>query len=182
MSCITSGFDKEKYALGMAAKQSANEHFKQKDFVKALKDYHTSLLYLLGLQNSPLKNGQVKNPDDVKEEDISDIDKDVSVIYSNMAACQVRLRKTNRTIECANAALKKNPFNKKAKFRLVQGYIAEGSLEKAKKLLDELEKDAPNDPAFKQERQNIATKEKEAKSKQRKELAGMFDRKKPSKD
>ncbi|KAI8326394.1 hypothetical protein GQ54DRAFT_72931 [Martensiomyces pterosporus] len=175
MAGPTRGFDQEKYDLGMDAKRSANEHFKENEFVK---DYHKALLYLLGLQNSPLSRSGPRDTETVKEEDITDLDKEVSAIYSNMAACQVRLGKTARIIECANSALKRNPFNKKAKFRLVQGYIAEGTLEGAKKLLDELEKDSPEDPAFKAERRNIAAKEKEAAAKQRRELAGMFDRSK----
>ncbi|KAJ1876990.1 hypothetical protein LPJ57_004188, partial [Coemansia sp. RSA 486] len=63
-----------------------------------------------------------------------------------------------------------------AKFRLVQGYVREGSVIKAAKLLDELEKDSPNDAAFAAERRNIVAKEAEAEKKQRKEFAGMFDR------
>ncbi|ORX73637.1 hypothetical protein DL89DRAFT_263668 [Linderina pennispora] len=110
------------------------------------------------------------------EDDISDLDKQISVIYSNMAACQVRLKKVGRAVECAETALKRNKFNTKAKFRLVQGLIEEGSLIKAGSLLDELEKDKPDDAAFKNERAKIAAKEKEAEAKQRKELGGMFDR------
>ncbi|KAJ1931466.1 hypothetical protein FBU59_006699, partial [Linderina macrospora] len=168
----TSGFDQKKYDQGLDEKKAANEKFKAGDFVGALRGYHRTLLYWLGLNSNPM-GGTAQNEADIDSEDkVSDLDKQISLIYSNMAACQVRLHKADRAVECAESALKRNKFNEKAKFRLVQGLIEGGSLLKAMSLLDELEKGKPNDPAFKNERAKIAVKEKEAAAKQRKELGG----------
>ncbi|KAJ1806437.1 hypothetical protein LPJ56_005128 [Coemansia sp. RSA 2599] len=165
---------------GMQHKDDGNAHFKAERFQDALREYYNALLHLRGLDANAMSTAMPKNPEDVQEEDVTELSKDLSVIQTNMAACHVRLGRAARAIDCAQEALKSNPFNKKAKFRLVQGYVREGSLIKAGKLLDELEKDSPNDAAFAAERRNIAAKEAEAEKKQRKELAGMFDRAKKS--
>ncbi|KAJ2787624.1 hypothetical protein GGI15_000586 [Coemansia interrupta] len=160
----------------MKHKEAGNEHFKKGEFQEALREYYNALLFLRGLNNDVMATAVPKDPENLEEGDITELNKDLSVIQANMAACHVRLNRYTRAVQCAQDALKSNPFNKKAKFRLVQGYIREGSLLKAGKLLDELEKDSPNDAAFAAERRNIVTKEAEAEKKQRRELAGMFDR------
>ncbi|KAJ2336199.1 hypothetical protein GGI00_000971 [Coemansia sp. RSA 2681] len=166
-----------KYASGIAHKNAGNQLFKDESFAKALKEYYSALLYLRGLNANPMDlTSAPRDPEKPTEEDVSELDKDLSVIQANMAACHLRMERIERVVACADAALKANPFNKKAKFRLAQGYVREGSIPKAEKLLDELEKDAPRDAAFAAERKLIAAKEKEAESKQRKELGGMFDR------
>ncbi|KAJ2492736.1 hypothetical protein IWW37_001182 [Coemansia sp. RSA 2050] len=173
---ITSDYE-VKHASGMTHKNAGNQFFKDKDFTKALKEYYYALLYLRGLNANPMDLSTApRDPEKPTEDDVSDLDKDLSVIQTNMAACHLNLERIERVVACAEAALKANPFNKKAKFRLVQGYVREGSISKAEKLLDELEKDSPRDASFVAERKLIAAKEKEAESKQRKEMGGMFDR------
>lgn len=170
-----------KKANGMQHKAAGNEKFKAGDFTGALKEYHFALLHLRGLESG----GAMKKSRDPEsnplektcEEDVSDMDKDLAVILTNMAACQLRLNRVDRVVSCASDALEANPFNTKAKFRLAQGHIREGALIKAEKLLDELEKQSPGDAAFAAERRNIEVKEKETEGKQRKEFSGMFDRK-----
>ncbi|KAJ2880294.1 hypothetical protein IWW38_005974 [Coemansia aciculifera] len=166
-----------KYAKGIAHKDAGNQLFKEEQFIKALKEYYNALLHLRGLNANPLDlAGAPRDPEKPTEEDVSELDKDLSVIQANMAACHLRTERFDRVVACAEAALKANPFNKKAKFRLAQGYVREGAIPKAEKLLDELEKDAPRDASFAAERKLIKEKEKEAEAKQRKELGGMFDR------
>ncbi|KAJ2871192.1 hypothetical protein GGH93_005016 [Coemansia aciculifera] len=177
MSTQASSDYESKHASGMAHKNAGNQLFKDEDFARALKEYYHALLYLRGLNANPMDlTAAPRDPEKPTEEDVSDLDKDISIIQTNMAACHLRLDRIDRVVACADAALKANPFNKKAKFRLVQGYIREGSIPKAEKLLDELEKDSPRDAAFAAERKLIASKEKEAESKQRSEMRGMFDR------
>ncbi|KAJ2079848.1 hypothetical protein H4R24_003505 [Coemansia sp. RSA 988] len=166
----------EKRAKGLEFKNVGNQHFKASEFQQALKQYYYALLHLRGLNDNPLALSKAKDPEDIKEEDLTEHDKEISNLYSNMALCQMRLGKYDRVVNNANQALKSNPFNKKAKFKLAQGLIREGSVIKAAKILDELEKDNPNDPAFAAERRNIAVKDKEAEAKQRKDLGGMFSR------
>ncbi|KAJ2614544.1 hypothetical protein H4S08_001661 [Coemansia sp. RSA 1365] len=166
----------EKRAKGFEFKNAGNNHFKAGEFEQALKQYYYALLHLRGLNDNPMGLSMAKDPQDMKEEDVTEHNKELSNIYSNMAMCQMRLGKYDRVISNANQALKSNPFNKKAKFKLAQGLIREGSVIKATNILDELQKDNPNDPAFAAERRNIALKDKESDAKQRKDLAGMFSR------
>ncbi|KAJ2687676.1 hypothetical protein IWW39_002752 [Coemansia spiralis] len=166
-----------KHASGMAHKDAGNQLFKDKEFVKALREYYHALLHLRGLNANPMDlSATPRDPEKPTEEDVSDLDKDLSVIQTNMAACHLNLERIDRVVACADAALKANPFNKKAKFRLVQGYVRNREIPKAEKLLDELEKDSPRDASFVAERRLIAAKEKEAEKKQLKEMGGMFDR------
>ncbi|KAJ2233606.1 hypothetical protein H4R99_003223 [Coemansia sp. RSA 1722] len=165
-----------KHIQGMKHKDEGNIHFKAERFQEALREYYNALLHLRGLDSDVMSMTVPNDPDSMQEKDVTELNKDLSVIQTNMAACHVRLGRPARAIACAEDALKANPFNKKAKFRLVQGYVREGSVIKAAKLLDELEKDSPNDAAFAAERRNIVAKDAEADKKQRKELAGMFDR------
>ncbi|KAJ2853176.1 hypothetical protein FB639_006585, partial [Coemansia asiatica] len=136
-----------KRTQGMKHKDEGNTHFKAERFQEALREYYNALLHLRGLNADAMSTAIPTNPEDMKEEEVTEPSKDLSVIQTNMAACHVRLNRPTRAIECAQEALKANPFNKKAKFRLVQGYVREGSLIKAAKLLDELEKDLPKDTA-----------------------------------
>ncbi|KAI9472636.1 hypothetical protein BX667DRAFT_500202 [Coemansia mojavensis] len=162
----------------MNQKMAKGLEYKQEGAV-AFKAGHATtmrLLYLRGLNDNPMSVGKSRDPENLKESDITELEKEISTINANMALCQLRLERFDRIVRCANEALKVNPFNKKAKFRLAQGLIREGSIIKAAKLLDELEKDSPNDPAFAAERRQIDLKEKQAEIKQRKEFAGMFDR------
>ncbi|KAJ2352579.1 hypothetical protein IWW50_005428 [Coemansia erecta] len=167
---------KEKMAKGLEFKKQGAEKFKAGEFDKALRQYHYALLHLRGLNDNPMTVGSNRDPENIKEEDITELEKEISLINSNMALCQLRLGRLDQITRCANAALKANPFNKKAKFRLAQGLIREGAIIKATKLLEELEKDSPNDPAYAAERRQIEHKEKQSEGKQRKEFAGMFDR------
>ncbi|KAJ2145714.1 hypothetical protein IW136_000875 [Coemansia sp. RSA 678] len=167
---------KEKTAKGLKFKEEGATAFKAGNYDKALKHYHFALLHLRGLNDNPLSVGNARDPENLKEEDITELEKEISTINSNMALCQLRLERFDQITRCANAALKANPFNPKAKFRLAQGLIREGSIIKATKLLDELEKANPNDPAFAAERRQIQHKEKQSEIKQRQEFAGMFDR------
>ncbi|KAJ1836303.1 hypothetical protein IWW55_000736 [Coemansia sp. RSA 2706] len=166
----------KKIEQGLKFKDEGGSEFKAGNFSQALKKYHYALLYLRGLNDSLLGLTRDRNPENLKESDITDLEKDISNIHSNMALCQLRLGRLNQITRCANAALEVNPFNKKAKFRLAQGLIREGAVINAAEILDKLEKDSPNDPAFAAERRQIESREKLAEAKQRKEFAGMFDR------
>ncbi|KAJ2769673.1 hypothetical protein IWQ57_003005 [Coemansia nantahalensis] len=166
----------EKTAKGLEFKDAGNQRFKDGEFGGAVREYHFALLHLRGLDADPHSVAGPKDPKDKKEEDVTEHEKTLSSILSNMAVCHLRLGKHESTIRCANDALKQNPFNHKAKFRLAQGLIRDGATVKAGKILDELEKILPSDAAFAAERRNIEAMEKKADAKQRKEFAGMFDR------
>ncbi|KAJ2494765.1 hypothetical protein GGI11_008711 [Coemansia sp. RSA 2049] len=148
----------------------------------ALKQYHFSLLHLRGLNTKAKDMVKPNTPEEVKEEDVTEQDKELSAIYSNMAACHMRLQRYDRVVKCSEQALKSNAYNKKAKFRLAQGHVRTGALEKATKILDELAEQSPDDEGIAAERRNMKVVERQAEEKQRKQFAGMFDRAKKSDD
>ncbi|KAJ1800297.1 hypothetical protein LPJ59_001197 [Coemansia sp. RSA 2399] len=187
---MTAPSNKEKREQGLKYKEAGNQHFKADEFEKgkyqglgvSLKQYHFALLHLRGLGSSAMSVATPKDPDAIKEEDVTEHDKELSAISSNMAACHMRLQRYDRVVTYSTQALKSNPFNIKAKFRLAQCHVREGALEKATKLLDELEKQSPGDAGIAAERRNIVAKDKQADDKMRKEFGGMFDRAKASSD
>ncbi|KAJ1668590.1 hypothetical protein IW140_002658 [Coemansia sp. RSA 1813] len=173
----TTPANKAKHEQGLKHKEAGNQHFKA-----ALKQYHFALLHLRGLDASAMSVATPKDPETMKEEDVTEQEKELSAISSNMAACHMRLQRYDRVVTYSEQALKHNPFNIKAKFRLAQSHVREGALEKATKVLDELEKQSPGDAGIAAERRNILVKEKQAEDKQRKEFGGMFDRAKKTSD
>ncbi|CAG8497400.1 5434_t:CDS:2 [Gigaspora margarita] len=74
------------------------------------------------------------------------------------------------------SALKSDPDNTKALFRRAQAYISDGNTTRARQDLEKLTEKNPDDPSVKREWLRLKQKDKEQDQKQRKELAGMFDR------
>ncbi|RHZ75766.1 hypothetical protein Glove_209g110 [Diversispora epigaea] len=168
----------EKLANAKIEKDKGNEYFKAGDISNALRQYYISLLNLNGLENDKsfaiFRKEQEEEPK--KDPLHEDITKTTSVILSNMAACHIKKEKWNKAIERADEALKKDPENTKALFRRAQALIKDGNTTKAREDLTKLTAKNPDDGAIKREWQSLKAKEKEQERKQRKELAGMFDR------
>ncbi|KAJ2555544.1 hypothetical protein EV175_002241 [Coemansia sp. RSA 1933] len=157
---MTTSANKAKHEQGLKYKEAGNQHFKAGEFEKG----------------NAMDIAKPKDPEAMKEEDVTENDRELSALSSNMAACHMRLQRYDRVVTYSQQALKSNPFNVKAKFRLAQSHVRVGALEKAAGILDELEKDMPGDAGIAAERRNIMLKEKQAEDKQRKEFGGMFDR------
>ncbi|CAG8460415.1 1804_t:CDS:2 [Diversispora eburnea] len=188
----------DKLANAKIEKDKGNEYFKAGDINNALRHYYISLLNLNGLENDKsfaiFRKEQEEEPK--KDPLHEDITKTTSVIYSNMAACHIKKEKWSKAIERADEvmishinlcrhlaknninakALKKDPENTKALFRRAQALIKDGNTTKAREDLTKLTAKDPDDGAIKREWQLLKAKEKEQERKQRKELAGMFDR------
>ncbi|CAG8631034.1 17604_t:CDS:2 [Acaulospora morrowiae] len=170
--------NEEKLASAKVEKDKGNDFFKNGNVTEALRHYHQALFYLNGLQNNKsfaiFRKEQEEEPknDPIQEE----IMKTTSVIYSNMAACLIKKEKWSKAIEYADKALKNDSENTKALYRRAQALIKDGNTTKARQDLEKLTAKNPDDAAVKREWQNLKEKEKEQDKKQRKELAGMFDR------
>ncbi|KAG9291038.1 hypothetical protein G9A89_012910 [Geosiphon pyriformis] len=168
----------ERLEAGKKKKDLGNEFFKNGNIQEALRNYHKALLDLNGLQNNKsfaiFRKDQNKQPD--KDPLQEDIIKTVALVYSNMAACQIKLNKSTRAIECANQALKNDPTNEKALFRRAQAYINEGNVDGAEADLKKLSEKNPDDPGIKREWQRLKLKDKQQEKKQRQDLKGIFER------
>ncbi|CAG8644812.1 2830_t:CDS:2 [Cetraspora pellucida] len=173
-----SSANEEKLTASKLEKDKGNEFFKSGNISEALRHYHQALLHLHGLQNNKsfaiFRKEQEEEPKtDPLQEDIM---KTTSVIYSNMSACLIKKEKWSRAIECADKALKNDPDNTKALFRRAQAYISDGNTTRARQDLEKLTEKNPDDQSIKREWLRLKQKDKEQDQKQRRELAGMFDR------
>ncbi|ORX43866.1 TPR-like protein [Hesseltinella vesiculosa] len=147
----------EKYDKGIELRLAGNESYKAGDYKQALTNYYHAVLHLrtVGGQN--------------QKDEFSDLsNKQLLMIYNNMAAVHVKQENWKRAKDCARDALKLDGSNLKAKFRLAQGYLRTNDLSEAKTLLDEVLAADPNDAMVKQElaRYHRLTKSTEGHEKQ----------------
>ncbi|KAI0833538.1 hypothetical protein BC628DRAFT_1344170 [Trametes gibbosa] len=118
---------------------------------EALAAYHTSILYLSGLDKNALQKAlgkPVPGPAPIEadqaaaERPKTEADELQEKIYSNMSQCHVKTGNWKRVLETADKALSYNPKNRKALFRKAKAYGETGWFEKADKILVDLIKDA----------------------------------------
>lgn len=132
-------------------KDTADQAFKTGQLKEALRSYHESLMYILGIDRNALKSlTGSSQPDPIKEseekkQEKTEVDDMVEKIYSNMSACHLKSENWHRALECANKALAKNENNYKAMFRKGKALGELGFFEKAEKVLEELKTKNPAD-------------------------------------
>ncbi|KAJ3192802.1 Tetratricopeptide repeat protein 9A [Irineochytrium annulatum] len=164
----------EKVQKGKDEKDAGNAAFKAGDIQVALRHYHTSILYLSGLDNAHLKT--FVGGEDMQEEVKKDIKETILTCNSNMAACHMKKENWEKAIACCAKVLDKNPDNAKALFRRGKSNLELGNLDKAEADLKKACKLQPNDTGIRAELARIAEKHKALDEKQKKELFGMFDK------
>ncbi|KAL5526463.1 EST2 [Sanghuangporus sanghuang] len=140
----------------------------------ALAKYHKSkvLLHWKGLvrQNPTAVGGDTK----VK----SQLDEELGKVYSNMAACHLRLNNYQRTIETADQALALNKDNYKALFRKAKALGEQGFFEKAEPMFNELlQKNPVEAPTIKAELEALRIKDKERERRATNKLRGFLNNK-----
>jgi tetratricopeptide (TPR) repeat protein len=134
-------------------KDTADQAFKTGELKNALRSYHESLMYLLGIDKNALKGltgGAPPEPiteGEEKKQEKTEVDEMVEKIYANMSACHLKNENWQRALECANKALAKNENNYKAMFRKGKALGELGFFEKAEKVLEELKTKNPSDAA-----------------------------------
>ncbi|KAN0061716.1 hypothetical protein ACQY0O_005708 [Thecaphora frezii] len=144
----------QKVKVGLDAQAQGNSCFTSGDIRGALRHYHTAVLYLSGLDQMGLGSmlGQIGGGGDdgdvspVRENDAPETlhhKVHLSKVYSNMAACHIKLDNYPRAIDAADKADKADPFNAKASFRKAQALRLGGSLHQA---IDVLQKAAERYP------------------------------------
>ncbi|KAL1727292.1 hypothetical protein EV714DRAFT_217567 [Schizophyllum commune] len=135
-------------------KQTADQAFKEGKIREALMSYHSSLMYLNGLdknamaavsgkQNQPEPNPNGGAPTSPKTEAHEILEK----VYANMAACHIKNSNWKRAIETAAKALAKNPDNTKALFRKGKAECEDGYIERGIRTLEEVKKKNPAESA-----------------------------------
>ncbi|KAG9314979.1 hypothetical protein JVU11DRAFT_4088 [Chiua virens] len=139
-------------------KDVADAAFKNGDVKDALRSYHESLMYLLGLDKNSLKALGMDIPSlpasSAVDEAASAKDKRTEVdlmlekIYANMSACHLKQENWKRAMDTADKAIEKNPTNSKALFRKGKALGELGYFERAETALLEAKKVAPNEAAM----------------------------------
>lgn len=143
-----------KLRTGLSHKERGNALFTSGDIPGALAAYHHSVLYLSGLESRSIlglvgeRSGAEGAPEDLSSDSDSDspsnskervgvqAEKELSRVYSNMAACYLKQCKYGRAIAVAEKALKCDSHNDKASFRKASALRLSGDVYKAKAYLE----------------------------------------------
>ncbi|KAF8405084.1 hypothetical protein HHK36_009981 [Tetracentron sinense] len=124
-----------------SAKTFGNDHFKKQDYKMALKKYLKALRYL----------DVCWEKEDVDEERISYLRKTKSQIFTNCAACKLKLGDVKGALVDTNFAIRDGEGNVKALYRQGQAYMALNDIDAAvESFLKALELE-PNDGGIKKE-------------------------------
>ncbi|KAL7647030.1 UNVERIFIED_CONTAM: hypothetical protein RMT77_002287 [Armadillidium vulgare] len=126
---IESKFEKAK-----ELKLKGNEFFKSQKFKKALYQYHSALMYLKGVEcdiNPSVPFGETLKLSAEKEANINILNAE---IQNNLAACFLKQNpiKYNRILECCKEAIKRQPDNLKATYRMALAYYHLKNYDKAR--------------------------------------------------
>ncbi|KAB7498879.1 Tetratricopeptide repeat protein 9C [Armadillidium nasatum] len=126
---IESKFEKAK-----ELKLKGNEFFKSQNFKKALYQYHSALMYLKGVEcdiNPSVPFGETLKLSAEKEDNINVLNAE---IQNNLAACFLKQNpiKYNRILECCKEAIKRQPDNLKATYRMALAYYHLKDYDKAR--------------------------------------------------
>lgn len=114
---------KEKLSQAREFKEKGNEHFKQQQIKKAIKSYHSGLLYIKGI-NQDLNPNKVLGPDDppptISKETKAALDAVSADLHNNIAACLLKQEpvRYERVVECCQEVTTLQPGNVKGWYRL----------------------------------------------------------------
>jgi len=185
----------EKIGKGVEERLKGNESFKDGNWVEALRAYHNVLFLVKGLDLQRV--AQVLAPTDTSKPSTSssepsttepsqrdlrkEVDEMLVATYGNMAACQIKRNQWGKVVEYAEEVLKRDELNRKAKFRLAQGRLGLGETNKARTMLEELQKAGP-DPAVGKLLEDIEKDEKARKAKSDTAMRGWLKKGRVSND
>lgn len=179
----------QKIVTAKQKKDTADQAFKAGRLQDALRSYHESLMYLLGIDKNALKGltgnappEPINEGEEKKKPEKTEVDEIVEKIYANMSACHLKNKNWQRALETSNKALAKNENNYKAMLRKGKALGELGFFEKAEKVLDDLKTKSPADApeaTAELERLRILDQAREKAHKQK--LKGFLSREKPDK-
>ncbi|OAX37290.1 TPR-like protein [Rhizopogon vinicolor AM-OR11-026] len=145
-----------KVATARGKKDTGDAAFKAGDVKSALRSYHETLMYLIGIDKNALKSLGMGMPSSQPstsavdqaagaKEELTEADMILEKVYANMSACHIKQENWKRAVDTADKALSKNPANTKALFRKAKAFGELGYFEKAEAVLNEIKKVAPNE-------------------------------------
>jgi tetratricopeptide (TPR) repeat protein len=146
----------ENYLRGDNHKSTGNELFKAGDYKAALREYHSALLYLKGLDNSALKSFAPSGTVPIKEDIRHKVGLALLSTHLNMSAVYLKLLNYEKAIQSAETVIKLDPKNTKAIYRKGCGLIGLKNYEKAEKVLKEGVLACPTDPAMRKEYDTVS--------------------------
>ncbi|GBE87965.1 hypothetical protein BKA93DRAFT_793376 [Sparassis latifolia] len=139
----------KKLNVAKEKKETGDQAFKAGELQNALRSYHEALLYLNGIDKTPLAplTAQTEPVVDgaAKAKPKTEVDEMLEKIYSNQSACHLKRGNWKRAIETADKALTQNADNYKALFRKAKALGELGFFEKAEKILEDLLQKNPSD-------------------------------------
>jgi len=170
-------------------KDTGDQAFKAGQLKEALRAYHESLMYILGIDKNALKGLTGTVPSEPIKESVdkrqerTEMDEMVERIYANMSACHLKNENWQRALECANKALAKNENNYKAMFRKGKALGELGFFEKAGKVLEELKTKNPADaPLATTELARLRAIDQAREKAHKQKLKGFLSRERPDKN
>jgi len=148
-----------KVATARAKKDTGDAAFKAGEIKSALRSYHETLMYLIGIDKNALKSLGMGMPSSQSstsavdqaagaKEELTEADMILEKVYANMSACHIKQENWKRAMDTADKALSKNPANSKALFRKAKALGELGYFEKAEAVLNEIKKVAPNETSM----------------------------------
>jgi len=177
-----------KVDIAKQKKDTADQAFKAGELREALRSYHESLMYVLGIDKNALKGLTGNIPPEPpavgedKNQEKTEVDEMVEKIYANMSACHLKNENWQRALECANKALAKNENNYKAMFRKGKALGELGFFQKSVKVLDELKTKSPADaPGATTEIARLRALDQAREKAHKQKLKGFLSREKPDK-
>ncbi|ELR19437.1 tetratricopeptide repeat domain containing protein [Acanthamoeba castellanii str. Neff] len=173
--------NEDKIATAQQLKEEGNSFVKQQDYGKALLAYHKAWLYVKGLgdDGSGGKFAMMRKnsgQEALSSGQTSEIKAISLALHLNMALCHFKQDKFDRVIDDCNKALQLEPSSVKALFRRGQAYLKLRDSDKAAVDLNKAAQLDPSDKAIQLEIRRLKQFEKAQSDKQKKALAGLFDR------
>jgi tetratricopeptide (TPR) repeat protein len=132
-------------------KSTGNELFKAGDYKGALREYHSAILYLKGLDNSALKSFAPIGTIQIKEDVRHKVGLALLSTHLNMSAVYLKMQNFEKAILSAETVIKLDTKNAKAIYRKGCGLIGLQAYEKAEKVLKQGVLAFPTDPALRKE-------------------------------
>ncbi|XP_076034469.1 bride of doubletime [Oratosquilla oratoria] len=133
----------EKLEKARELKIEGNAFFKEKSYRKAVRSYHSGLLYLKGInQVTPYIPVPQNRTQKISQETQDEITSLVVDFHNNIAACLLKQDniRYERVLECCQQVTQLQPGNSKGWYRMGLAYFHLHNYDEAKKALEEANK------------------------------------------
>lgn len=147
-------------------KAIGNKLYKEEDFLKAKNKYSKAIRYLEKMEDSEI---------DMEDEKVKTIENTYAIpLHLNLAACKLKLKDYEGTVEACNEVLELSAENVKALFRKGQALVNLNNWDEAEVVLKKASAMEPNDKGIKRELENVKKAMQAEKAKEKQMYARMF--------